>query len=96
MWREIRYNLNAETGLPHIFDHGVSTEEVEDVLRRPAENRAGSDDSRVLIGQTRAGRHLKVICVPDEDGQGVFVVTAYDLTGKALAAFRRRRRRKPS
>jgi CBS domain-containing protein len=95
MWREIRYNLDVETGLPHIFDHGVSTDEVEDVLRRPLENRRGGDDSRVLIGATRAGRVLRVICVPDDDGQGVFVVTAYDVVGKALSAFRRRRRRKP-
>jgi CBS domain-containing protein len=94
MWREIRYNLDQETGLPHIFDHGVSTEEVEDILRHPAENRRGTDDSLALIGMTRAGRILRVICVPDEDGQRVFVVTAYDVTGKALSAFRRRRRRK--
>ena len=94
MWQEIRYNIDVETGLPHIYGHGVTTQEVEDVLRRPSENRPGADDSRVLIGMTRAGRVLRVICVPDDDGIGVFVVTAYDLVGKALAAFRRRRRRK--
>lgn len=94
MWREIRYNVDAQTGLPHIFEHSVSTGEVEDVLRYPAENRAGGENSRVLIGPTRAGRVLRVICVPDDDARGVFVVTAYDLTGKALAAYRRRRRRK--
>jgi hypothetical protein len=94
MWREIRYNIDADTGLPHIYQHDISTSEVEYILRFPGENRAGSEGSRVLIGSTDAGRVLKVICVPDDDGQGVFVVTAYDLSGKALAAYRRRRRRK--
>ena len=45
-------------------------------------------------GQTEAGRHLQVVYVPDPEGYAVFVVTAYDLKGKALMAFRRRKRRK--
>jgi hypothetical protein len=39
------------------------------------------------------GRYLHVIYVPDEDGDGIFVVTAYEFRGKALQAYRRRRRR---
>jgi len=46
------------------------------------------------LGQTAAGRHLQVIYVPDEDPDSVFVITAYELHGKAKAAFRRRQRRK--
>jgi hypothetical protein len=34
-----------------------------------------------------------VIYVPDEEGDGVFVVTAYPLAGKQLKAFRRRQRK---
>jgi hypothetical protein len=33
--------------------------------------------------------------VPDEDSESVFVITAYELRGKAKMAFRRRQRRKP-
>lgn len=40
-----------------------------------------------------SGRFLRVIYVPDPEPDSVSV-TAYDLTGKALAAFRRRRRKK--
>ena len=47
------------------------------------------------LGQTAAGRYLQVIYVPDEDPDSVFVITAYDLQGKAKKAFRRRQRRKP-
>jgi len=91
---EIRYNRDKETGLPHIYDHGVSEQEVESILRSPLETRRGDRDSRVVIGKTPGGRHLKVIYVPDEGRQGLFVVTAYELRPKPLAAFRRRFRRK--
>jgi len=37
---------------------------------------------------------LRVIYIPDPDGEAVLVVTSFELTGKPLAAFRRRRRRK--
>jgi hypothetical protein len=48
----------------------------------------------VAIGQTEAGRYLRVIYVPDPEPSSVFVITAYELRGKALAAYRRRRRRR--
>ena len=35
------------------------------------------------LGQTSAGRYLQVIYSPDEEPGGVFVITAYELTGKA-------------
>ena len=61
----IRFNSDQETGLPHIHDHDVSEDEVEDVLLNPGEDRAGRDNSRVAIGQTRAGRYLRVIYLED-------------------------------
>jgi hypothetical protein len=91
---EIRYYPDPETSQPHIYDHGVSEQEVEDVLRRPGEDRPAREGSRSAIGRTRAGRYLRVIYAPDEDGQGLCVITAYDLVGKPLTAFRRRMRRR--
>jgi len=93
----LRFYRDPETDLPHIYDHGVTEEEVEDVLRRPGLNYPGGGrNSRIVVGQTRAGRYLKVVYVPDRDADSVFVVTAFELRGKALKAFRRsRRRRKP-
>jgi hypothetical protein len=35
---EIRFFLDPETGEPHILEHGVTEEEVEEVLLRPAED----------------------------------------------------------
>jgi hypothetical protein len=90
----VRYYLDPETGEPHIYNHGVGEEEVEDVLRAPGEDRPGREGSRVALGQTRAGRYLRVIYVPDPEPQSVFVITAYELRGRPLAAYRRRRRRR--
>lgn len=91
---DIRYHHDAETGLPHIYGHGVTEAEVEWILAHPGEDDACSGGSRQALGQTADGRYLRVIYVPDEEGHGVFVVTAYPLAGKQLKAFRRRQRRR--
>ena len=70
--------------------------EVEEVLLRTGEDRPGEGGSRVALGQTSAGRYLRVIYVPDPEPDSVFVITAYELGGKSLKAYRRRRRRKIS
>lgn len=91
---EIRYYLDPETDLPHIYDHGVTEAEVEWILRRVGEDGPSSGGSRQAVGQTKGGRYLRVIYVPDEEGDGVFVVTAYPLTDREVRAYRRRKRRR--
>ena len=90
----IRYYIDPETGPPHIYNHNVTEDEVREVLARPGEDRQGYEGARVAIGQTRAGRYLRVIYVPDPEPGNVFVITSYELRGKALAAYRRRRHRR--
>jgi hypothetical protein len=77
--------------LPHIYRHDVYEDEVEDVVTRPGEDRPGKEGSRVAIGQTRSGRYLRVIYVPDPEPDSVFGITAYELSGKPLKAYRSRR-----
>ncbi len=91
---EIRFHIDRETGQPHIFEHGVTEEEVRQALVRAGDDFQSDRGSRIRFGQTSTGRYLKVVYVPDEEGDGVFVLTAYDLRGKELKAFRRRQRRK--
>ena len=91
----IRFYLDPETGEAHIRRHGVQEDEAEDVLRRPLEDRPGHDGARVAIGQTRAGRYLRVVYVSDPEPDSVFCITAFDLSPKALHALRRRRRKNP-
>jgi hypothetical protein len=91
----VRFHIDPETGEPHLYRHKVSEEDAEDVLRAPIEDRPGQDGARVAIGQTRAGRYLRVIYIPDPEPDSVFCITAYDLSPTALHALRRRRRKKP-
>ena len=67
---EIRLYIDPDTGQPYIYGHGVTEDEVRQVI-------------------------LKVIYTRDPAGDSVFVITAFDLRGKPLKAYRRRRRRKP-
>jgi len=88
----IRFYIDHETNLPHICGHGVDENEGSDVLMRPGEDRPGKEGARVAIGQTMAGRYLRVIYVPDPEPNSVFVITAYELKGKPLKAYKRRRK----
>ena len=90
----VRFYVDPETGSPHIYEHGIEEEEVIDALSSPGEDRPSRQGSRVVIGKTRAGRYLRVIYVPDPEPGSVFVITAYELRGKPLFAYRRRLRRK--
>ena len=90
---KIHYYIDPETGQPHIYTHNVSENEVDDVLLKPGEDRSGKDGSRVAIGQTRTGRYLKVIYVFNLSPKSIFVITAFDLIGKPLIAYRRRSRK---
>ncbi len=90
---KLRFHLDPETGEPHIYGHGVSEDEIEEALHQSGEDRPGREGSRIVIGQTRAGRYLRVIYVPDPEPDSAFVITAYELRGKPLTAYKRRRRK---
>jgi hypothetical protein len=90
---QVRFYVDPETGQPHVHRHAVTDQEVIEVLGRPLEDRAGREGSRVTLGQTSAGRYLRVVYVPDVEPSSVFVITAYELSPKAKQALRHRRRR---
>jgi hypothetical protein len=91
---KIRFYLDPATGLPHIYNHDVVEAEVEQVLANSDEDRPGTRKSRVAIGRADSGRILRVIYVRDPKPDSIFVVTAYELRGKPLVAFRRRMKKK--
>ena len=91
---EIRFYVDPSTGQPHILSHGVDEDEVREIFEAPGEDRRGREGSRVAIGQTAAGRFIRVIYVPDPNRDSAFVITAYELRGKPLLAYRRRMRRR--
>ena len=90
---DVRFHTNPD-GEPHVHDHGVSEQEVLEAMARPLEQIGGSDDSTILIGRTAGGRVLKVIFTDARDGDGIFVITAFDLPPKQLRALRRRQKRR--
>ena len=90
----VRFYIDPETGQPHIYGHGVTEDEVIDVLSDPGEDVPGRAGSRIALGQASNGRYLRVIYVPDPEPDSVFVITAYTLQGKPLAAYRRRQRQR--
>lgn len=92
---DVRYYPDPDTGQPHIYGHGVTEQEVEEVLRGPGEDLPGANGTRMKLGQTAGGRYLQVIYAPDEEPESIFVITAYELRGKPKKAYRRRKRRKP-
>jgi len=89
----LRFHVDPETQQPHFYEHGVTEDEVRQVMASRGDDVRGRRQTRVRFGQTAAGRYLKVIYVPDENGDGAFVVTAYQPRPKAVKAYRRRKRR---
>src|SRR3979411_3097923 len=45
-----RFYIDPETGEPHIYEHGVTEEEVEEVLRHSADDFPGRRNSRISLG----------------------------------------------
>ena len=91
---QYRPTSDPRTATPHIYRHDVSEDEVEQVLEQPGEDRPGERGSRIAIGQTDAGRYIRIIYVAEPDRDSVFVITAYELKGKPLKAYRRRQKRR--
>jgi len=46
----LRFYFDPETGAPHIRRHSVSEDEVQEVMTRPLEDRAGTEGSRSSCG----------------------------------------------
>jgi hypothetical protein len=91
---DLRFYIDPETGEPHIWEHGISENEVEQVLCAPIEDRAGREGTRIALGQSASGRYLRIVYVLDPTADSAFVITAYELGQKAKQALRRRRRRR--
>ena len=85
----LRFHLD-QAGQPHMWKHNVSVEEVAHILRDPLESIKGRGASIIAIGRTRAGRYLKVIYSPDDVGDGIFVISAFDVSRRQIRALKKR------
>lgn len=89
----VRFHTDL-SGEPHIHGHNVRESEVIEALDRPLETIQGHADSFVAIGLTRSGRMLKIVYANARDGDGIFVIAAYDLPDKQRRALKRRQKRR--
>lgn len=63
----------------HCAQHGVTQEEVEDVLANPIDRDVSrSSGYPIVFGDTRTGRHLLVV-FEEIDADTVYPITAYDV-----------------
>ena len=83
----------------HIVDkiierHGVSPEEVEEVIFEDEPETVRHGQERFLIrGQTAAGRYLFIVL--EQEGKGIYVpITARDMSEREKQAFKKRRSKK--
>ncbi len=47
---KFRFYIDPESGAPHIYQHGVTEDEVADVIENPGEDRSRSESARVVVG----------------------------------------------
>ena len=66
--------------MQHIAEHGITAEEVEDVLYAAEEVVASHSSGRpITFGESSTGKYLAVVFdVIDEDPLAVYPVTAYE------------------
>lgn len=71
---------DPDGNIQHIAEHGITIEEVEDVLYGTDQVSAGHSSGRpISFGETRTGKHIAVVFdVVDEDPLAVSPVTAYE------------------
>jgi uncharacterized DUF497 family protein len=72
---------DPEGNVSHIAEHGITQEEVEDVLGDPNNDTVAShtSDRPITFGWTRTGKHIAVVWEEaGEDPRMVYPITAYE------------------
>jgi uncharacterized DUF497 family protein len=71
---------DADGNVQHIAEHGISIEEVEEVLVAAEEVIASNSSGRpVVFGETTTGKYIAVVFeIANEDPLAVYPVTAYE------------------
>ena len=70
---------DPDGNVQHCAEHGVTKEEVEQVLQRASDADLSRSSGRpVVFGDTNAGRHLMVVYETIEAGT-VYPITAYEV-----------------
>jgi uncharacterized DUF497 family protein len=78
-WKDVVWIAGPEGNVAHIAEHGISQEEVEDVLCSPDEIDISSSTGRpIAFGYARSGRYLAVV-FEEIDSITVYPITAFEI-----------------
>lgn len=91
---KLRFYADPDSGEPHFARHGLTPEDVVEVLAHPLEDRAGREGARTVLGRTRSGMYIRVVYVIDDEPDSVFVITAFEVGGNTRKGLLRRLRRR--
>jgi uncharacterized DUF497 family protein len=70
---------DPDGNVQHCLEHGVTKEEVEDVLQNPTDTDNSRSSGRpVAFGDTAAGRHL-IVVYEAVDADTAYPITAYEV-----------------
>ena len=70
---------DPEGNVQHCSEHGISKEEVEDVVENATDKDVSRSSGRpVVFGDTSTGRHL-MVAFEEIDAETVYPVTAYEV-----------------
>jgi uncharacterized DUF497 family protein len=70
---------DPDGNVQHCAEHGISEDEVEDILQKAADIDVSRTTGRpVVFGDTSTGRHLMVV-YEETDEQTVYPITAYEV-----------------
>lgn len=73
------FDDDPDGNVQHCADHGITKEEVEDVLQDPTDVDVSRSSGRpVVFGNTRTGRHLMVV-YEEVDADTAYPITAYEV-----------------
>ena len=74
----LKFYIDLETGEPHFQNHGVSEEEVRQILAHPGLVLKGGRNSPFgAMGQTTSGRYLKIWSTPRAERSAVFSLSLH-------------------
>jgi len=84
---DMRFYLDPDSGLPHIYQHGVREDEVEQILRGKGEDVAAKDGARRNSDKRTRDATCKSIYTFDDLGLSIFVITAYGVQSLSCADY---------
>ena len=74
---------DPDGNVQHCLQHGVTKDEVADVLQNPTDTDTSDSSGRpIAFGDTSSGRHLMVV-YEEVDAETAYPVTAYDVPARA-------------